>query len=94
MSVRGSLPWAAAPPPGTACADCTPPCPTPHSALTFAVPGASERLWRAFLRTARAFPDAVAVGLSQGFHPAVRKALNAAYVEAEKSYNAFAASVK
>lgn len=62
--------------------------------LPFAVPGESERLWRAFLRTARAFPDAVAAGLSQGFHPAVRKALNAAYVEAEKSYNAFAASVK
>lgn len=62
--------------------------------LPFAVPGESERLWRAFLRTARKFPDAVAVGLSQGFHPSVRKALNAAYMEAEKSYNAFAASVR
>lgn len=62
--------------------------------LPFAVPGESERLWRAFLRTARKFPDAVAVGLSQGFHPEVRKTLNAAYVEAEKSYNAFAASVR
>lgn len=62
--------------------------------LPFSVPGESERLWRAFLHTAGQFPAAVALGEEQGFHPAVRKQLNAAYAEAEKAYNAFVDSVR
>lgn len=62
--------------------------------LPFGVPGEPERLWRAFLRTAQNFPAVVALGEEQGFHPAVRKQLNAAYTEAEKTYNDFVDSVR
>ena len=54
--------------------------------LPFGVAGEPERLWRAFLRTAQRFPAAVALGEAQGFHPEVRKQLNAAYTNAEKAY--------
>lgn len=62
--------------------------------LPFSVAGEPERLWRAFLRTARRFPATVALGEEQGFHPAVRKQLNAAYTDAEKAYNEFVDSVR
>lgn len=57
--------------------------------LPFAVPGEAERLWRDFLRTAREFPAAVTLGEAQGFHPEVRRQLNAAFSNTEKAYNAF-----
>lgn len=62
--------------------------------LPFGVAGEPERLWRAFLRTAQRFPAVVALGEAQGFHPEVRKQLNAAYTEAEKAYNDFVDSVR
>ena len=62
--------------------------------LPFAVPGEAERLWREFLRTARQFPAAVRLGEAQGFHPEVRKQLNAAFAHAEKAYNAFVDAVR
>lgn len=62
--------------------------------LPFGVAGEPERLWRAFLRTAQRFPAAVALGEAQGFHPEVRKQLNAAYTDAEKAYNDFVDSVR
>ncbi|WP_297260150.1 hypothetical protein [uncultured Desulfovibrio sp.] len=62
--------------------------------LPFGVAGEPERLWRAFLRTAQRFPAAVALGEAQGFHPEVRKQLNAAYTNAEKAYNDFVDSVR
>lgn len=62
--------------------------------LPFSVAGEPERLWRAFLRTAQRFPAAVALGEAQGFHPEVRKQLNAAYNDSEKAYNDFVDSVR
>ena len=62
--------------------------------LPFGVAGEPERLWRAFLRTAQRFPAVVALGEEQGFHPEVRKQLNAAYTDAEKAYNDFVDSVR
>lgn len=62
--------------------------------LPFAVPGEAERLWREFLRTARQFPEVVRLGEAQGFHPEVRKQLNAAFANAEKAYNAFVDAVR
>lgn len=62
--------------------------------LPFAVPGEAERLWREFLRTARQFPEAVRLGEAQGFHPEVRKQLNAAFANAEKAYNVFVEAVR
>lgn len=62
--------------------------------LPFAVSGEPERLWREFLRTARRFPEVVALGEAQGFHPEVRKQLNAAFTQAETAYNAFVDAVR